>query len=90
MQALRADFFGRRAIGMILGLSSMVIVFGQVGGPMIAGLLADATGSYLAGFTLLAVMVGSGSLFFLLARPPAAASHAEAGAEAAAALSGQK
>jgi cyanate permease len=51
----------------------MVIVFGQVGGPMIAGLLADATGSYLAGFTLLAVMVGSGSLFFLLARPPAAA-----------------
>ncbi len=83
MQALRADFFGRRAIGMILGLSSMVIVFGQVGGPMIAGLLADATGSYLAGFTLLAVMVGSGSLFFLLARPPAVAKHAPAVARTA-------
>jgi len=70
MQAIRADFFGRRAIGMILGLSSMIIVFGQVGGPMIAGLMADATGSYNAGFTLLAALVGAGSLFFLCARRP--------------------
>lgn len=70
MQAIRADYFGRRAIGMILGLSSMIIVFGQIGGPMIAGLLADATGSYDAGFTLLSVLVGTGALFFLLASKP--------------------
>ena len=70
MQAIRADYFGRRAIGMILGLSSLIIVFGQIGGPMIAGLMADATGSYKAGFTVLAALVGSGSLFFLLARRP--------------------
>jgi len=70
MQAIRADYFGRRAIGMILGLSSLIIVFGQIGGPMIAGLLADATGSYLAGFTVLAALVGAGSLFFLLAKRP--------------------
>jgi sugar phosphate permease len=70
MQAMRADYFGRRSIGMILGLSSLIIVFGQIGGPMIAGLLADATGSYLAGFTLLSALVGAGSLFFLLARRP--------------------
>ena len=70
MQAMRADYFGRRAIGMILGLSSLIIVFGQIGGPMIAGLMADATGSYLAGFTLLAAMAASGSLFFLFARRP--------------------
>jgi sugar phosphate permease len=70
MQAIRADYFGRRAIGMILGLSSLIIVFGQIGGPMIAGLLADATGSYLSGFTLLAAMAGAGSLFFLCARRP--------------------
>ncbi len=70
MQAIRADYFGRRAIGMILGLSSLIIVFGQIGGPMIAGLMADATGSYRAGFTVLAALVGSGSLFFLLARRP--------------------
>ena len=70
MQAIRADYFGRRAIGMILGLSSLIIVFGQIGGPMIAGLLADATGSYVVGFNLLAALVSAGSLFFLLAKKP--------------------
>ena len=70
MQAIRADYFGRRAIGMILGLSSLVIVLGQVGGPLIAGALADATGNYRAGFTLLALMAGCGSLFFVLAKKP--------------------
>ena len=71
MQAIRADYFGRRAIGMILGLSAMIIVIGQIGGPMVAGVLADMTGNYRAGFTLLAVLAGLGSLFFLLAKRPA-------------------
>jgi sugar phosphate permease len=70
MQALRADYFGRRAIGMILGLSLMIVVIGQVGGPMIAGILADLTGSYRTGFTILALLAGLGSLFFILARKP--------------------
>jgi MFS family permease len=70
MQALRADYFGRSAIGMILGLSVMIIVVGQVGGPMIAGILADATGNYRAGFTILALLAGIGSLFFFLAKKP--------------------
>ena len=71
MQAIRADYFGRRSIGMILGLSSMIIVVGQIGGPMVAGMLADLTGNYRAGFTVLAVLAGLGSLFFLLAKKPA-------------------
>jgi len=70
MQALRADYFGRSAIGMILGLSFMIIVVGQIGGPMIAGILADATGNYRAGFTILALLAGLGSLFFILAKRP--------------------
>jgi MFS family permease len=70
MQAMRADYFGRRAIGMILGLSSLITVLGQIGGPMIAGMLADLTGNYRAGFTVIAVMAGIGSLFFLFARRP--------------------
>lgn len=70
MQALRADYFGRSAIGMILGLSLMIVVVGQVGGPMIAGVLADLTGNYRAGFTILALLAGLGSLFFVLARKP--------------------
>jgi sugar phosphate permease len=70
MQALRADYFGRSAIGMILGLSLMIVVVGQVGGPMIAGALADLTGNYRAGFTILALLAGLGSLFFVLAKKP--------------------
>jgi MFS family permease len=71
MQAIRADYFGRRAIGMIMGLSFLIIVVGQVGGPMIAGVMADATGNYRAGFTVLAVLAGLGSMFFVLAKRPA-------------------
>jgi sugar phosphate permease len=79
MQALRADYFGRSAIGMILGLSFLIIMVGQIGGPMLAGILADATGNYRSGFTLLAVLVGLGSLFFLVARPPVRPLRAPAG-----------
>ncbi|HEX6318398.1 MAG TPA: MFS transporter [Burkholderiales bacterium] len=70
MQAIRADYFGRSAIGMILGLSFMIIVIGQAGGPMIAGMLADTTGNYRLGFTLLALLAGLGSMFFVLAKRP--------------------
>jgi MFS family permease len=71
MQAIRADYFGRSAIGMILGLSLMIIIIGQIGGPMIAGIMADMTGNYRAGFTTLALLAGLGSAFFLFARRPA-------------------
>jgi MFS family permease len=70
MQAIRADYFGRRAIGMILGISTAIIAIGQVGGPMIAGMLADLTGSYRLGFTMLALVAGCGSMFFVLAKKP--------------------
>lgn len=76
MQAIRADYFGRAAIGMILGLSYMIIVVGQIGGPMIAGVLADMTGDYRLGFTILALLAGIGSLFFLFARRPKPPSRA--------------
>ena len=70
LQALRADYFGRNAIGMIMGLSFMISVIGQIGGPMIAGILADMSGNYRAGFTTLALLAGLGSVFFLLAKRP--------------------
>ena len=71
MHAIRADYFGRSAIGIILGLSFMIVVVGQIGGPMIAGILADTTGNYRTGFTLLALLAGLGSMFFVLAKRPA-------------------
>ena len=70
MQAIRADYFGRHSIGMIIGLSSLITVFGQIGGPILAGAFAGWNGNYRTGFTLLATLAGLGSLFFLLAKPP--------------------
>ena len=76
MAAMRADHFGRRQIGIILGLSSLVVVVGQVGGPMLAGILADLSGHYRTAYTVLAMMAGVGSLFFLVLKKPQTASPA--------------
>lgn len=70
MQAMRADYFGRNSIGMILGLSAVIIALGQIGGPMIAGIMADATGNYRAGFTTLALVTAAGAFAFLAVRKP--------------------
>ena len=75
MAAMRGDYFGRRQIGMIMGLSSLVVVIGQMGGPMLAGILADLTGNYRIGFTVLALLAGSGSLFFLMLKRPTLATR---------------
>jgi len=71
ISAMRADYFGRNSIGMILGLSSMIMVIGQIGGPLIAGAFADWLGNYRAGFTLIAALAVVGSLFFWMAKRPA-------------------
>ena len=70
MQAIRADYFGRNAIGLILGLSAVIIALGQIAGPMVAGVLADLTGNYQLGFSLLALLSALGSLCFILATKP--------------------
>src|SRR5437867_4785827 len=70
MSAIRADYFGSAAFGTITGISSVVVMFGMVGGPIIAGVLADRPGRYVLGFRILAGMAALGSVFFVLARCP--------------------
>jgi MFS family permease len=70
MAALRADYFGSASFGMIAGLSSMIVMLGMIGGPLVAGILADRTGSYIPGFVTLAALAALGSVAFILARPP--------------------
>lgn len=70
MQALRADYFGSTSFAKIMGLSSLIVMLGMMGGPLIAGILADRTGSYQLGFTVLALVAGAGMVFFILATPP--------------------
>jgi sugar phosphate permease len=71
MSAIRADYFGAAAFGTITGFSSMIVMFGMMGGPLVAGILADQTGSYEVGFRVLAALAALGSVFFVLARRPA-------------------
>ena len=71
MQAIRADYFGRRAFGSIMGVSSLLVMAGTISGPLVAGILADRTGDFRLGFTILAIVSGIGSVFFMLARRPA-------------------
>lgn len=70
MQAIRADYFGRRAIGMILGLSAMITALSQTIGPLLAGALGDITGDYKLGFTVLAALALLGAVTFWMAKRP--------------------
>jgi MFS family permease len=70
MLAIRADYFGRHAIGVIMGISAAIVAVGQVAGPLVAGVLADLTGNYRLGFTVLAVLSALGSVSFMLATRP--------------------
>lgn len=70
MMAIRADYFGRTSYGTIMGFSSLIVMLGMMGGPLLAGFLADRTGNYEVGFTVLALAAGAGSIFFILAKRP--------------------
>lgn len=69
-QALRADYFGATDFGKIMGFSSLIIMMGMMIGPITAGLIADATGSFRLAFAVLGVAAGTGGFWFWFARPP--------------------
>ena len=68
--ALRADYFGPKAFGTILGVSMSIAMIGMSTGPLVAAFTADAFGSYRIGFTILAVGAAVGALCFFAAKPP--------------------
>lgn len=70
MNALRADYFGTTSFGTIMGFSALITTIGAMAGPLVAGALADSTGDYQLGFTLLAAGTMIGLVFFVLATPP--------------------
>ncbi len=68
--SMRAEYFGRASYGMIMGLSSLVVATGMVIGPVLAGAIYDATGSYEVGFTILAVVAAVSSLLMVFVSRP--------------------
>ncbi len=68
--ALRADYFGPKAFGTILGVSMSIAMIGMSIGPLVAAFTADVYGSYEIGFTVLAAGAAVGAVCFLAAKPP--------------------
>ena len=69
--ALRADYFGPKAFGTILGVSMSIAMIGMSIGPLVAAFTADVYGSYEIGFTVLAAGAAVGAVCFFAAKPPA-------------------
>lgn len=70
MMAIRADYFGRRNLGIIAGWSNGITLTGSVIGPVYAGVLYDQTGEYNTAFWTLGVATILSTVFFLAARKP--------------------
>ncbi len=67
--AMRSDYFGRKNFPMIQGYSHLVLMVGQIVGPLLAGYMADYY-SYSAGFKIIAAMTAAGMFLFLMLRNP--------------------
>ncbi len=71
-----ADYFGRRSFGAIRGVALSIQVVAQAAGPLLSGILRDATGTYLVSLLCFATLSGLGAVAALLTRAPAPASKA--------------
>jgi cyanate permease len=67
-----ADYFGRSNYGAIRGLALPGQVLAQAAGPLLSGVLRDATGGYETSLACFAILSGLAALSAILATPPAA------------------
>jgi MFS family permease len=70
MSAIRADYFGRRNFGKIMGMSDPIVIGGALVGPVIAGYSFDSYGSYQIGFLWIALLAVIGAGCFAFAVKP--------------------
>ena len=70
MVALRADYFGPKSFGTIMGISSLIVMIGMTTGPIFCGWMFDLYGDYQYAFTIMASVSFLGSICFYLAKPP--------------------
>ncbi|UCC17462.1 MAG: MFS transporter [Dehalococcoidales bacterium] len=68
--SIRAEYFGRKSIGSILGIASIPVVIAIVVSPIFTAWLADLNGDYHFAFSILAAYTGVGTLFFAFAKKP--------------------
>jgi sugar phosphate permease len=65
-----ADYFGRASFGAIRGVALSLQVTAQAAGPLLSGLLRDASGSYVLSLAAFAALSFFSALIATLVRPP--------------------
>ena len=68
--AIRGEYFGRRAFGSIMGLSSILMAGFTLVGPLFAGVVYDARESYFLAFIVMSGVTFLGGLVLLNAKKP--------------------
>ena len=68
--AMRGDYFGRKAFGKIMGISSAPMMALTMAGPIIAGSMFDKYGDYTNAFLLIGAICFLGSLIFIFTKKP--------------------
>lgn len=69
MPAIRAEYFGRTALGKIQGVMNPVMMISGAMGPILAGHLFDTTGSYRVAFMTIGMLTFIAAVVILFARP---------------------
>ena len=70
MVAIRADYFGPESFGRIMGISSLIVMLGMMGGPIFCGIVVDHYGIYQNAFLSIGIISMIGAIFFYMARKP--------------------
>jgi len=66
--AIVGEFAGKKQAGTVFGISSLFLITGSMIGPPVFGYAADLTGSYQAGWQLLAIIAAVATLLIFLMR----------------------
>jgi sugar phosphate permease len=69
MPAIRADYFGRAALGKIQGFMNPVMMLAGAIGPIFAGYVFDTTGSYRISFMVTGSLTFCAAIAMFFARP---------------------
>lgn len=69
--SLLGEFFGRNAFGRIAGTSQTLAAPFGLGGPILAGIVSDAQGSYQGAFLMLSAVFLLSAILFYVSRAPA-------------------
>ena len=65
-----ADYFGRKSLGAIRGLTEPFLALGQAIGSILSGVIFDITGTYKGAFILYAFLGLAATFLLLFAKPP--------------------